>query len=130
MTTIKMKAGEVFSAALVLSQIIREGRPLPTKGQYRLARMHSKLLPEFTTIANQRDALITAYDHKEPDATEFSVPTDKLPAFQEDWKKIAEEVIEFEAEPIPLGQLDLGDNVPGAITASELVTLGELVRDD
>lgn len=128
----KLKVEQVFDGCLVLSQIIREKRPAPQKGAYRLARMHAKLLPEFQTIAAQRDALITAYDHKVPSAIpgapdENRVPDDKLTEFQEAWKKIAEEEIEVDVEPIPLSQLDLGDSVAASITASELITLGELV---
>ncbi len=87
-------------------------------------------MPEFTTIANQRDALITAYDHREPDAAGFSVPNDKMPEFNEAWKKIGEEEIEVEVEPLPLEQFDFGDNSPGVLSAGELAVLGDLVKGD
>ena len=125
----KLKVQQVFDACLVLSEIIRDKRPTPQKGAYRLARLHAKLLPEFTTIATKRDELITAFGHKEPGADSFSVPTDKMAAFLDDWKKVAEEEIEVDIEPIPLAQLDFGDNSPGTINASELVTLGPLVAE-
>lgn len=135
----KLKVEDVFNGCLVLSQIIRERRPMPQKGAYRVARVHAKLKPEFDTIAVQRDALINAYDYKakpkDPatgrvieDAPEQpTVPDDKMPEFLENWKKIAEEEIEVDVEPIPLAQLDLGDSVAASINASELITLGELV---
>lgn len=126
----KLKVAQVFDACLVLSAIIRENRPVPQKGAYRLARMHAKLLPEFTTITNQRDALITAYQHKEEGAVNFSVPNDKMLEFREAWNKIAEEDIEVDVEPIPLAQLDLGADKPSAVSASELITLGPLVAGD
>lgn len=126
----KLKVQHVFDATLLVSQIIRERRPMPQKGSYRLARMHAKLQPEFDTIANQRDALITAYDHKAPEAEAFSVPDDKLAEFQEAWKKVADEEIEVAVEPIPLVYLDLGDSVVGSISASELIVLGDLVSGD
>lgn len=133
----KLKVNDVFQATLTISQIIRENRPMPQKGKYRLARMHAKLLPEFTMISEQRDALIKAYDHHPeiygPDgvsrpADEFSVPADKMQEFNAAWKEIGDQEIEVDVEPIPLDQLDLG-SANGSVTASELVTLGELVRE-
>lgn len=137
----KLKVQQVFDACMVLSMIIREARPMPQKGAYRLARLHAKLLPEFTTIANQRDALIMAYDYKAKpkDATgktiedapeQNMVPDDKAAEFAEAWNKIGEEEIEIDAEPVPLEQLDLGPDKPAVITASELITLGDLVKGD
>lgn len=128
----QLTAQQVFDSAMLVARIIRENRPLPLKGAYRLARMHAKLLIEFTPIAEKRDGLITAYDHKAKDldgveAQAFSVPPDKAEEFGEAWKEIAEQKIEVEVEPIPLEQLDAGG--VGSITASELITLGELVRE-
>lgn len=144
----KLKVQHVFDATLVVAQIIRENRPMPQKGKYRLARLHAKLLPEFTTAAARRDEIITAYDHHEMmpgepglytasdppqrvmiSAPQFSVPPDKLPEFNAAWAEIAGEEIEVDVEPVPLGCLDLGDNADGAIQAAELVTLGDLVTE-
>lgn len=139
----KLKVGHVFEAMFVLTRIINENRPLPQKGAYRVARLHAKLMPEFQTISARRDALITAYDHKEvvaktvpthPDepvldvlADNFSVPPDKAAEFQAAWKDLAGEEIDVDVEAVPLAQIDLGDSVAGCIHASELITLGELV---
>ena len=134
----KLKVQHVMDATLVISQIIREQRPMPLKGKYRLSRMHAKLLPEFTTINEQRDAMITAYgfhpttkdaDSNEVVSQEFAVPSDKMAEFTEAWKKIADEEIEIDIEPIPLAQLALGDATDGCIEANELITLGDLVRE-
>lgn len=135
----KLKVQQLMDATLVVSQIIREKRPLPQKGSYWVARLHTKLLPEFNTASARRDEMITAYDHKEtvkgaegePDvvADQFSVPLDKMPEFNAAWKEIADEEIEVDVQPIPLGYLDLGESVQGSIAASELVTLGDLVRE-
>jgi hypothetical protein len=135
----KLKVGHVFEAMFVLTKIVNENRPLPQKGTYRLARMHAKLTPEFQTISARRDALITAYDYKAPLndsdngmsflSDQFSVPPDKMPEFLAAWKDLAAEEIEVDVEPVPLAQLDLGDAVAGCIQASELITLGELVRE-
>lgn len=137
----KLKAQHVFTATLVLAQIIREGRPMPQKGKYRIARMHAKLLQEFNVLNAQRDELIKAYDHHElvPDpldaekrvpSPDFSVPADKMPEFLEAWGKIASEDLEVDVQPIPLGQLDLGDGKDGCIHAAELIDLDDLVCDD
>lgn len=138
----KLTVQQVMDAVLTLSTIIRESRPMPTKGRYRMARLHAKLLPEFQTINSERDKLITAYNHHEmikttdnagveteTPAAEFSVPVEKMPEFTEAWKKIASEEIEVDAEPIPLAYLDLGDNVEGSIQSNEFIVLGPLVKE-
>lgn len=140
----KFKVQHVMDATLLISRIIRERRPMPQKGKYRLARMHAKLLPEFTVINDQRDALIKAYDHetkvkiKDADGVEteasttppsYSVPLDKMDEFTAAWKEIGDGEIEVDVEAIPLAQLDLGDGTDGCIEAAELITLGELVKE-
>lgn len=138
----KLKVQTVMDATLLITQIINERRPMPQKGKYRLARMHAKLVPEFQLINAQRDAMIKAYGThqmksvKDADGLEsfvetedFVVPADKMPEFIEAWKKIGDEEIELDIEPIPLAQLDLGNGADGAIEASELITLGELVKE-
>ena len=57
------------------------------------------------------------------------VPLDKMPEFTAAWKEIGDGEIEVEVEPIPLAYLDLGEGVDGCVEASELITLGELVRE-
>jgi len=136
----KLKAQDLYSATLIVAAIVREQRPMPLKGKYRLARLHAKLLPEFSLLDAQRDEMIKAYDHKEKirDASgeivgvaeNFSVPAGKLAEFAEAWGKIVEEEIEVDVEPIPLAQLDLGDAVDGSLHASELIGLGGLVTAD
>ena len=138
----KLKVQHVMDAILTISRIIREQRPLPQKGAYRLARMHAKLLPEFQTINGRRDAMITAYNHHEmidgkdnaglPTLTEnpeFSVPVDKMSEFTAAWAEIGAEEIEVEVEPIPLSYLDLGPSIECAIRADELIVLGDLVKE-
>jgi hypothetical protein len=124
-----------MDATLILSQIIREDRPMPQKGKYRLARMHPKLNAEFMIINTRRDEMITAYNHhgmipnpennltdeareamvaaghldklppKEIEDPQFSVPADKLAEFQAAWKEIAESEIEVDVQPLPLDQI-------------------------
>lgn len=147
----KLKVQQVFDATLTLSQIIRDQngvpradgttaipRPMSQKGKYRLARMHAKLLPEYTVANERRDAMIKAYDHHPMvpandgaegmvTSPEFRVPDDKLPEFNAAWGEIAEQEIELDVEPIPLAMLDLGDTTDGSIQAAELILLGDLV---
>lgn len=143
----KLTLQQVLDVTVVVSTIIREQRPLPTKGKYRLARMHAKLLPEFNVATAQRDALIKAYDFHEmvppaPSAEDplgqgmfvpseqFSVPPDKIEEFNAAWAPLAAETIEIDVEPIPLHQLDLGYAQDGGIHANEFIALGNLVIDD
>lgn len=133
----KLTVQHVFNVTQILATIIREKRPLPIKGAYRVARLHAKLAPEFDTIAQKRDAMIMAYGHKaRPDGAPDdvpevpTVPADKMAEFLANWSALAAEEIEVAVEPIPLSQLDLGDDVAGSITAAELIVLGDLVVDD
>lgn len=140
MSTVKIKAGDLYFAVIILTRIINEDRPLPQKGKYRIARMHSKLKVEFDTISKTRDDLILSYDYKaipkdrdgkvvEGAVEQSMVPDDKASEFEEKWKAIAEEEIEVSVEPIPFEQLDLGDSVVGSISANDLLVLGPLVKD-
>ncbi len=141
----KLKAQLVFDAVPVISTIIREKRPLPQKGKYRLARMHAKLLSEYNTLAERRDAMIMAYDsplltfhsseedpigQRAKPSGKYTVPEEKLSEFTAAWKEIGDTEIEIaDLEPIPLDQLSLSDDANGAIEAVELITLGDLVKE-
>lgn len=133
----KLTILHVFNVTPILAQIIAEKRPLPLKGAYRVARLQAKLQAEFQTIAEKRDALIVAYDHKArpagapDDAPEVpTVPDDKVEDFLAKWADLGAEEIEVDVQPIPLSQLDLGADTAGALTAAELMVLAELVVDD
>lgn len=140
----KLTVLAVFTATQILTQIINEKRALPLKGSYRVAVMHRKLQAEFQTIAEKRDAMILAYGHQvwvdergnqtaagAANARQVpGVPEDKAAEFAASWATLAAEEIEVDVQPIPLRQLDLGDDVEGSITALELIALGELVADD
>lgn len=128
----KLTVLHVFNATPILTQIINERRTLPLKGAYRVARMHAKLVAEFQMIAQKRDALILAYGYNGPDDLPPApqVPPDKIEEFSARWADLASEEIEIDVEPIPLSQLDLGDDEAGSITALELISLGPLVVDD
>ena len=140
----KLKVQHVMDATLVISQIIRDRRQMPQKAKFRLARMHAKLLPEFTRINDQRDTMIKAYDHetkvKIKDAEtgvesevstnppSYSVPLDKMDEFTAAWREIGDDESEVDVEPIPLTYLDMGA-ADGSIEAAEFITLGDLVTD-
>ena len=129
----KLKVQQVFDATLALKHIIDRGAAMPVEGRYRVIRMHAKLLTEFAPICEQRDALISAYDYREEidgvPSLQFSVPVDKMAEFSAAWKDIAEQEIEVEVEPLPLGQLELDHDVEGSVSFAELIALGDLVAD-
>lgn len=129
----KLTVQQVFDALPVITNIINERRPIPQKGAYRLARLHAKLLREYATISEQRDGMIKAYDtpemvHDAPTGN-FTVPANKLAEFNAAWADVAKEEIEVDVQPVPLAQLDLGDDKAASINAHELVILGDLVSE-
>ena len=139
----RLTVRQVMDAATVITNIINEKRPMPQKGKYRLARMHAKLAPEFDIANEQRTQIIKEYDAIQMETTinpdgstvelptdRYVVPLDKMPEFNEKWGAILAQEIDVDLTPVPLCQLDLGDNVDGGISAAELVTLGCLVNDD
>lgn len=140
----KLTVQKVFDATQVLALIINQNRPLPTKGAYRIARMHAKLFGDFTTANNQRTAKIASYDHKKPtiaglivEATEENlahancvmqdaVPEEKMEEFVAWWAEIASVEIDANVESIPIDQLSIGDR-ESSISFAEFMTLGDLV---
>lgn len=136
----KLTVEQVRTATLTIAQIIREQRSMPQKGKFRLARMHTKLLPEFKTIDEQWDALIKVHGVPQTrhvtnaetgavsteDTGEWVVPPENVKEFNEAWKPVAQEVLEIDVEPVALCDLDCGTG-NGAIEAHELIALGDLV---
>jgi len=142
----KMSVQQVLDSTVTLTNIINRAPAMPIKGKYRLARMHAKLLPEFNLANAKRDEMIMAYDFHpmetvsaatkdEPMAIEvrtsdkFAVPPDKVAEFASAWAEIGSEEIDVDVTPIPLAQLDMGDDANGAIEAHELIVLGDLVAE-
>lgn len=139
----KLTVQRVMDATLVVAAIIRDARSMPQKGKYRVARLHAKLLPEFTTANDRREEMIRAYGLSQTVETtdpvsglraivetgEFQVPLDKLDEFNAAWKEIGTQELAVDIEPIPLAMLDLGDSENGGIEAAELIALGELVAE-
>lgn len=143
----KLKVQHVMDATLIVTQIINRAAPMPQRGKYLLARMHTKLMPEFKTIDARRDEMIKAYNNPQqrpvPGAVveagepvpmedvpgEWQVPLEHMPEFTAAWKEIGAEEIEVDIQPIPLIALSLPNGSDGAIESSELITLGDLVVD-
>lgn len=123
----KLTAQQVFDVTQVLSRVIQENRPMPLKGAYRMARLHAKLLPEFTPIEERRNAIILDLA-KGGESALPTVPDEKMDDFRAQWGQIAEETVEVDVEPIPLDLLDMR-MAAGPLTAQELLTLGELVTE-
>lgn len=129
----KLTATQVFESTLVLAQIIREKREMGQKASYRIARMHAKLFPEFQILAAKRDEMITAYGYiapeGDPNAGMNAVPPDKVAEFNAAWAEFGKEELEVDVQPIPLAQLDNGDDKPGSMRTDELIVLGSLVAE-
>lgn len=139
----KLTLQNIYGATIVLAGIIRNPRVMSQKAKYRIARLHSKLLPEFNLINARRDELIKSYNtHQTKTVTlpetgaeavvptdEWMVPEDKMEEFTTAWIAIGNEEIEVEVQPIDLSCLSMNDETDGAIESSELVTLGGLVSE-
>lgn len=125
----KMTAQRIMDTYLLLRRVSNEQRPLPQKGAYRIARMLSKMQADAMPIMQQYDAMITAYDHKEPGAEVNSVPPDKLVEFRAKWMEtIGSEEHEIDLDPMPLDHLDNGTR-KGSLTVDELLMLDDLVKE-
>lgn len=147
----RLTGQKIFDATQVLATIINEKRPLPTKGIYRVTRMHGVLFVEFNLLNEQRTAKIVSYGYKQAVLTPFgettgtivpsttenlanpdvvqqdAVPDDKMPEFIDWWKELASVEVDVNIEPIPLDQLSLADDVAGSISYAEFAVLGDLV---
>lgn len=145
----KLKAQQVWDAMMAVIEITNRQAKMTQKGKYRLARLHSKLSPEFDVLNVQRNTLIESYKTHEKipnpawdradelvgeawiDSPRFVVPLDKLQEFNDNWKKqIADEEIDLDFSPIPIELLSLGDDTDGSIQVAEIIALGELVTGD
>lgn len=148
----KLTVQQVFDATQTLNAIINARRPMPLKGAYRLSRLHAKLKAEFDPIVAKRDEIITGYDclvwvdalgnrlppEMVPKEGEVlaggrqvpGVPADKVAEFNKTWGELASEEVEIAYDPIPLAMLDLGDKIPGSLTALELSSLGDMIVDE
>jgi len=125
-----LRVQQLMDATLMVSAVIREARPMPQRGKFRLARLHARLEPEFKTINEQRNALIRAFDTPDPEHEgQWIVPAEQLAAFNAQWAEIAETVIDVDVAPVPLADIDNGPEANGAIEAHELVVLGDLIAD-
>lgn len=143
----KLKVQHVMDSMLVVTNIINRQCAMPQRGKYLLARLHTKLSPEFKLIDARRDEMIKAYNNPQFRETsdeeraggapalvevpgEWQVPADKMPEFLAAWKLVGDEEIEVDIQPMPLAALSMPDGSDGMIEASELITLGELVYDN
>lgn len=146
--TMKLTIGQIHIAVQVISTILRERRPMPQRGKFALAKMHSALLPKWEEIDKQRDELIKTYNHHpvmrraataadteeeikigyvEKVSDEFGVPDDKARDFAEKWKLIGEDEVEADVKPISVKLFDLGTGSDGSIEGAEIIEMGNLV---
>ncbi len=141
----KLKVQHVMDAMLTVTNIINRQCAMPQRGKYLLARMHTKLLPEFKVLDARRDEMIKAYGEQQmreeadpetglpvkvPVEGEWQVPADKMAEYTAAWKLVGDEEIDVDVQPLPLRALSLPDGSDGMIEAAELITLGELVYDE
>lgn len=147
--TVKLTADRLLIAVPVISTILRERRPMPQRGKFAFAKMHTALMDEWTRINLMRDELIKTYDYhaierrpavperdteedvkrgySERVSTEFSVPEDKLKDFEEKWKILGEEEIELDVKPISIKLFDLGTGTDGSVEGAEIIDMGALI---
>lgn len=139
----KISVQQMLNAFEVLTAIVNDEaagrRKLPQKGIYRVVRMRSKLEKEYeiangrllSLIAEHGGAKVVIEATADTPAREMmQVPPDRMEEFMTAWKPLADELVEYEVEAIPLSQLDLGGQHAAAVRGSELIILGDLVRDD
>jgi len=122
----KLTIAQVFNAVTALHAIITDKRPMPQVGKYRLARVHSLLLPEYLVASAQRDELIRKHGVPREGGGHI-VPDENMAAFNAEWLPIGEAVIEVDVEPVRLADLTIDGN--GGVEASELIMLGPLVTE-
>src|SRR5258706_12575771 len=100
-----LTAQAVMDSTIIITRIINQSRPMPQRGKYLLARLHQKLLPEFTLLTARRDEMIRAYETRLVvdglETSEFTVPADKMAEFAAAWKEIGSQKTELEVQPIP-----------------------------
>ncbi|MBU6430461.1 MAG: hypothetical protein KGR26_15700, partial [Cyanobacteria bacterium REEB65] len=122
------------------------------RGKYLLARMHTKLMPEFKVIDARHDEMVKSYGNPqteeivaaEDDAAnnvkagdkiirpvdgQWQVPPDKMDEFTKAWDAICDEDIDVDVQPIPLLALCMPNGTEGLIEAGEFIILGDLVTD-
>lgn len=138
----KLTAQNVFGATVVLASIIKEQRSMPQRGKYLVARLHTKLLPEYNVLEGRRNAIVQELGDPvmkteeladgtisiTPVEGQWQVPMHRMPEFTKAWEAIGAEELEVDVQPLPLSALSLptGD---GAIEAHELVILGDLITE-
>ena len=94
----KLKAGQILDAFIVLTAIINDQRKLPQKGKFRVARCRAQLETEATRIQKERDEIVFELgEHKlvmiEGGPTEdkgWEVPPEKMPEFKKRWEALPE----------------------------------------
>lgn len=148
--TMKLTVGQIHTTVQVISTILRERRPMPQRGKFALAKMHTALLPKWEEINEQRDELIKSYNHHpvlrravtaqdgeediargyvEKVSDEFGVPDDKAKDFAEKWKILGEDEVECDVKPISVRMFDLGTGSDGSIEGAEIIEMGNLVTE-
>lgn len=133
----KMTGRALYDAVVTLAAIINRPRNLPQTAKYRLARMHQRLLPDYTLLEDERVKLIRELgepvylDEAKTQPTEqWRIPDENTAAMTEyrmRWNTLLNEEIDVNVLPIPLAALG---NETNGIEADEFVRLGDLVSEE
>lgn len=123
---LKVKALEALEAANLLFGIISQGRDkektIPAKASYRLSRLAHALRAEAQIIEEKRVALIHKHgaekmktvgegeEAKEVPTGDWFVPPEKMADYLNEWNPVANEVIEVQAEPLPITVFGEGES--------------------
>lgn len=118
----KMKVQQMLDAVDVL-RVLRD-KTMPPRAAYWVSRLLAKLQVDWKTAEEKRRELVKKHG-VEDDKKNIVVPKDKVLAFLEEWRPIAEEEIELDVQPIRLEVFGAFEISPSIFDA-----LGELVVDE
>ena len=116
----KLSAGQVYSATETINKLAAV--KLPLKGKYWLARIASKLAPEFQVIAEQRNELIKKHGEEkdgqlklesalpvEKDGVKSTIVNPAYVAFLADFETLLAQEIEVDCPKVALALLGDGE---------------------
>lgn len=129
----KLTMGQMRSAYIAVMEIAKNGRDMPDKGKYRVARLAALLKGEFEASEKARGDLIKSYGRATEDGGAL-VPPEKMEDYGERWIALEGDEVDVNVRAIPFSQLFAasGEKEPPAnpVSVGELIGLGPLVEDD
>lgn len=127
----QVTVGELQDAMTTLTQIINRPRNIPQLAKFRIAKLHSHLVPFYkNNVQNPMNALIQHYGEEifEKDGVTpkgWGVPeqTPKHKEYMEAWAKEREKTVDI-GRVSPITWQSFGDASVGGIEANEIIFLG------